>query len=388
RKVEMTAMTCEDGDLDFLPKVDEDLLNLVLQVTNCSQNPGSPLHASIRAPKRAKTTLDRLAELRQEKNRLEKNLKALKAQRTARRYLMSNNEKKWEALAHMQRDLMNKSLLEQKQLQAMLAEQTTLQRDLEMLLMTKLENEEWRMLIELSATCDKRLCGIRCIADRQLETVDGEMLSFGVVDATDNFNLIRHDTTKKYSEGIRIARLNASSFDHTAMAIWRALVQVHAKPAMTATYPHNIYKYSVDDNTIFLHVSCVVPNANAKMQSSYILKRQKLGARAVRIVVRSILDDEAIPFDKDSFVCDHHGWIHIEESEDSSCIIYKCYWRGAFAILKPNDVDDLSETMDSLSIEKSFVDAEHFDPIVLAKKVFEAYFETIQSVFLRDLTTK
>ncbi|CAK4650210.1 unnamed protein product, partial [Aphanomyces euteiches] len=100
-------------------------------------NPGSPLHASIRAPKRAKTTLDRLAELRQEKNRLEKNLKALKAQRTARRYLMSNNEKKWEALAHMQRDLMNKSLLEQKQLQAMLAEQTILQRDLEMLLVNR-----------------------------------------------------------------------------------------------------------------------------------------------------------------------------------------------------------------------------------------------------------
>ncbi|KAF0731256.1 hypothetical protein Ae201684P_011899 [Aphanomyces euteiches] len=82
------------------------------------------------------------------------------------------------------------------------------------------------------------------------------------------------------------------------------------------------------------------------MESSFVVKKQELEPSVRRIIFRSILDDEAIPFDAKSYVSDNYGWIHIEENEDTS-FVYKCFMRSNFSMLQPDDVDNLADLMDA-----------------------------------------
>ncbi|KAF0715813.1 Aste57867_3182 [Aphanomyces stellatus] len=79
---------------------------------------------------------------------------------------------------------------------------------------------------------------------------------------------------------------------------------------------------------------------------SMIMKKQVMDdGRVVRLVFRTILDDEAHPFDANSYVSDQYGWIHMEEVDggDGAMVRYKSYVHSNMAHPKRQDVERVAK---------------------------------------------
>ncbi|CAK4351776.1 unnamed protein product [Aphanomyces euteiches] len=232
---------------------------------------------------------------------------------------------------------------------SVLVEQTALQRELESvvfkkprLMMIQLDDEQWRLL-KLSAHGGKRAMEIQSIANRQLETVESDMLALGLIDCSERLDIVRHVDFEAYSEGVRSAQFQAASFAEVEKKLWRTVVQLHSN----VVAHDEIQKQSIDAKTLLVRKSYAIPKTKTKLQSNLIMKMQRVGPKAARVVVRSILDDEANPLGPESIAFDNYGWVHVEESADG-VFTYMSYMRGNFSVLKNVDMDNMVEFMSAL----------------------------------------
>ncbi|KAG9402694.1 hypothetical protein AC1031_007306 [Aphanomyces cochlioides] len=381
-------------ELDFLPPVDEDLLCQVETSDSVSETTEPSLSKAKSRRKRTNGLQTEIQTLRAKKVQLENKLAELEANHTTKRSALSKEEQKWEEMARKQLELRLKAVHEQEQLHEVLAKQTSMQKELESIvfkkprvMMMQLEDEQWRVL-KLSADSEKRILGLQSIANRQLDSIDSDMLTLGLVNSTKEINSVRHDTVKQYSEGIRCTKLEASSFAQVEEEIWKTLIRIMTQFNIISpnAAPYSIQKYAIDDCTVFLRLAYSIPRTESKMESSFVVKKQELGPSVRRIIFRSILDDEAIPFDAKSYVSDNYGWIHIEESEDTS-FIYKCFMRSNFSMLQPDDVDNLADLMDAIYLNYPVGKVLPSDAILIAKTLFQATFEQFQTILLGRLSS-
>ncbi|KAH9107610.1 hypothetical protein LEN26_007505 [Aphanomyces euteiches] len=377
-------MMSDDGDdgfeLDFLPPVDEDLLCQVETSDSISETTNPSLSKAKSRRKRTNGLQTEVQTLRAEKVQLENKLAELEANHTTKRSALSKEEQKWEEMARKQLELRLKATSMQKELESIMFKKPRV-------MMMQLEDEQWRVL-KLSADSEKRILGLQSIANRQLDSIDSDMLTLGLVDSTKEINYVRHDTVKQYSEGIRCTKLEASSFAQVEEAIWKTLIRIMTQfniMSPNAT-PYSIQKYAIDDCTVFLRLAYSIPRTESKMESSFVVKKQELEPSVRRIIFRSILDDEAIPFDAKSYVSDNYGWIHIEENEDTS-FVYKCFMRSNFSMLQPDDVDNLADLMDAIYLNYPVGKVLPSDAISIAKTLFQATFEQFQTILLGRLSS-
>ncbi|KAH9096927.1 hypothetical protein Ae201684P_011661 [Aphanomyces euteiches] len=254
-------------------------------------------------------------------------------------------------ITQKQLELKLKALREHEHLRAILVEQTALQRELESvvfkkprLMMIQLDDEQWRLLkLVLSAHGGKRAMEIQSIANRQLETVESDMLALGLIDCSERLDIVRHVDFEAYSEGVRSAQFQAASFAEVEKKLWRTVVQLHSN----VVAHDEIQKQSIDAKTLLVRKSYAIPKTKTKLQSNLIMKMQRVGPKAARVVVRSILDDEANPLGPESIAFDNYGWVHVEESADG-VFTYMSYMRGNFSVLKNVDMDNMVEFMSAL----------------------------------------
>ncbi|CAK4102850.1 unnamed protein product, partial [Aphanomyces euteiches] len=389
------AATCDGEDwLDFLPPVGDGLLDTVDPICNLPSET-TPSLAPRRRPKRGNVLKEELVALQHEREVLEKLLCELRA-----KYMSKNEEKKWRAIAQKQLELKLKAERERAHLAALLAEQMAIKREMDAvvfkkprLMMLKLEEEHWRAL-KLSADRDKRLVEIHAIADQQLERIDSDMLTLGLLDSCEDVNFVRHDVAKNYSEGVLCTKFKAASFSRIENAIWRALAFIHAK----TSWQHSILRVPIDKDTAFIRTKYAMPNSKRSLESGLILKNQMLGPRTARMVLRSILDDDANLFDHDSIVWDQSVWydaiwkqrqfmpsrIHIEKCDDET-VVYKSLVRGNFFDFNLDDIENVSTMMNAVCFENPWKTELPLDTIAISTAPFEATFRTFQAALLDQL---
>ncbi|CAK4620017.1 unnamed protein product [Aphanomyces euteiches] len=363
----------DEGSLDFLPPVDQDLLNQVSGLNDAFIAPTRPEETSIsstqrRGPKRINVMKVEIRSLQEEKIALEEQLAVLASTHSAKQCQLSDDEKKWKQIAQKQLELKLKAMREHEQLRTLLAEHAIFQREIEFIVLKKP-----RLMLEL---------------------IDSEMLSLGLMDSTTEMNMVRHDTTKKYSEGIRSVRFQAASFDILVAAIWMHTVQMYAKGGSD----HLIERRRIDDNTFFVSKAYTIPNTETKMMSRAVIKRQQVGPRAVRMILRSVLADDANPFPPNSIIADQCAWyksskflhqliscrLHVEQDSDGSTVL-KCYMRGGFTILKPDEVENLVYLMGFMLVDNPLTKVAPSDWVSVSKKLFEAMFRTVQTHLLPQI---
>ncbi|CAK4125500.1 unnamed protein product [Aphanomyces euteiches] len=370
----------DEGSLDFLPPVDQDLLNQVSGLNDAFIAPTRPEETSIsstqrRGPKRINVMKVEIRSLQEEKIALEEQLAVLASTHSAKQCQLSDDEKKWKQIAQKQLELKLKAMREHEQLRTLLAEHAIFQREIEF------SKRGSMAALKLRADSSaKRLLDIQAIANRQLELIDSEMLSLGLMDSTTEMNMVRHDTTKKYSEGIRSVRFQAASFDILVAAIWMHTVQMYAKGGSD----HLIERRRIDDNTFFVSKAYTIPNTETKMMSRAVIKRQQVGPRAVRMILRSVLADDANPFPPNSIIADQCAWLHVEQDSDGSTVL-KCYMRGGFTILKPDEVENLVYLMGFMLVDNPLTKVAPSDWVSVSKKLFEAMFRTVQTHLLPQI---
>ncbi|KAH9096997.1 hypothetical protein Ae201684P_011730 [Aphanomyces euteiches] len=361
------AATCDGEDwLDFLPPVGDGLLDTVDPICNLPSET-TPSLAPRRRPKRGNVLKEELVALQHEREVLEKLLCELQ-------------EKKWRAIAQKQLELKLKAERERAHLAALLAEQMAIKREMDAvvfkkprLMMLKLEEEHWRAL-KLSADRDKRLVEIHAIADQQLERIDSDMLTLGLLDSCEDVNFVRHDVAKNYSEGV--------------LWLWRL-----SMPRL-----HGNTRVPIDKDTAFIRTKYAMPNSKRSLESGLILKNQMLGPRTARMVLRSILDDDANLFDHDSIVWDQSVWydaiwkqrqfmpsrIHIEKCDDET-VVYKSLVRGNFFDFNLDDIENVSTMMNAVCFENPWKTELPLDTIAISTAPFEATFRTFQAALLDQL---
>ncbi|CAK5189776.1 unnamed protein product, partial [Aphanomyces euteiches] len=328
---------------------------------------------------------EELLTLQLEKEKLESLLAMLHAKHESKSVWLSDKQQKWQRIAQKQLELKLKAEREHEELSAMLEEQSVMKREMEAILfkklrlmMKKLQDENWR---SLNAQSERRLLDIHAIADRQLESIDSDMLSLGLLESTETIESVRHNLSTNFSEGIVCTKFQAASFSHIETAIWKAILFMHSASPLQ----HFIIRHPLDENTIFVRLKYAIPNCKVKVESALILKRQQVGPRTVRMILRSIANDEADPFEPDSFVCDHCAWFHIEEMDDAS-YLYKSFVRGNFSGFKPDDVMNLSSMFDGIVLENPWKKTPiPKDSITISTTLFESTFQTFQTTLLSEL---
>ncbi|KAG9402603.1 hypothetical protein AC1031_007212 [Aphanomyces cochlioides] len=381
-------MTWEDEAwLDFLPPVDETLLGSAggpgYGLTQSIQSQSKALVAPQKGPKRVNMLKVELLSLQQEKQLLERQLAVLESKRSVKRRLLTEDEKKWQQIAQKQLELKLRAEREHKQLREILAEQVALKREMEsivlkkpQLMMMKVEDERWRLL-KLSVDPTRRTTEIQSIANRQLDNIDNDMLSLNMMDSTNDIKMYRHDSISRFSEGIHSMKLQASSFAQVEAALWTSVLQMHA----TYDLHYHIHRYSIDDDTFYVRKSYTNPKKKSKVQSRMVLKRQRVGSHTLRIVFRSILDDDEDPFEPGSIPLDAYGWIHVEENKDKS-FMYKCFMRGNVDVLGSDDLEHIADELCRFDIQKGMRAKMAANS---SQATFEAAFETFQSQMLDQL---
>ncbi|KAF0715809.1 Aste57867_3178 [Aphanomyces stellatus] len=386
------------GEFDFLPLIDEAIFEIPLEgippIESDLLGTAGPKTPARRRRKRVNTLQVELLSLHESKDVLERRLMELESRREERLQTMSASALKWEQLARNQLHLKLKTMSENQRLRATLAEQSTLRRELEeivlkksRLLMMKMEDEQWRVL-KLSADSEKRLVAIHAIANQQFETIDSQMLQFGLMeDATNDLWNIRTDTSPEgviVGQGMRCTLLHGS-LSAVVDASWKTILHVQVQPKSPTFVLGAVKSYSIDDDTVYLRTAFRCPDGDAKAEMSMIMKKQVMDdGRVVRLVFRTILDDEAHPFDANSYVSDQYGWIHMEEVDggDGAMVRYKSYVHSNMAHPKRQDVDALAQLMGAIHLEDGRGIAKMADPATFMLHVFETAFRSFETIFL------
>ncbi|KAH9123463.1 hypothetical protein AeMF1_005551 [Aphanomyces euteiches] len=368
--------------LDFILPADDGLLNRALGIPPAIGQSTRSLSKSLtsqRAKKRVNLLREELAALQHEKKVLEAQLALIRSKHKSKCRRLSFQEQKWQRIAQKQYELKLRAEREHDQLSATLAEQMAMKREMEAILfkkprlMTKRFQDEPCHTFKLSADAGQRLLDIHAIADRQLDLIDSDMMSLGLVDSAETIETVRHDLHNKISEGVKCTRLKAASFSRIESAIWKTMLQMHtSNPGL-----RHLYRDPIDSNTSYVRVNFVIPNSKKKIESGLILKREQLGPRTVRMALRSIANDEAHPFEADSFVCNQYAWAHVEETDEGS-FVYKSFVRTNSKIFQLEDIPNLVLMSKLVCADLPWKTQPPLDPMTISTSLFEATFRTFQ----------
>ncbi|CAK4668408.1 unnamed protein product [Aphanomyces euteiches] len=320
--------------LDFILPADDGLLNRALGIPPAIGQSTRSLSKSLtsqRAKKRVNLLREELAALQHEKKVLEAQLALIRSKHKSKCRRLSFQEQKWQRIAQKQYELKLRAEREHDQLSATLAEQMAMKREMEAILfkkprlMTKRFQDEPCHTFKLSADAGQRLLDIHAIADRQLDLIDSDMMSLGLVDSAETIET----------------------------------------------------RDPIDSNTSYVRVNFVIPNSKKKIESGLILKREQLGPRTVRMALRSIANDEAHPFEADSFVCNQYAWAHVEETDEGS-FVYKSFVRTNSKIFQLEDIPNLVLMSKLVCADLPWKTQPPLDPMTISTSLFEATFRTFQ----------
>ncbi|ETV93927.1 hypothetical protein, variant 1 [Aphanomyces invadans] len=392
----MSAATAADGGFDFLPDVDESIFHDLDMSSTASSGYTSQDDAT--APtlhlvkhnkkKRPNKVLIELMSLQHDQVELERQLFELERQRALRMEHSTSDVAKWEQMARHQLALKIKAVRENEELRSMLVEQTAYQHQLESMvlkkprfMMMKLQDDQWRVL-QLSADGDKRLTAIHAIADRQLESIEGDMITSGLADAPDEFESFRYAT-----EGLqRTAEAMASSIMHGTLfdasnAAWHTLQFMQTRGRSTHV-PSDTCTYTIDDDTLYIRSRYTLPSS--KLETNVILKRTVAAGRVVHVVWRTVLGDDAMPFSADSFVSDQCGWMTIVRGHAPHTVVCKAYYKAVLANSTDDSIHTLSQMMREIHLRDAPVDMTSVDVMHAA---FENGFRAFAATMRRYMAT-
>ncbi|KAF0715815.1 Aste57867_3184 [Aphanomyces stellatus] len=349
------------AEFDFLPLVDNSLFEETSSLDGKPSVETTPPSADEEATrprrrKRVNALQVAIVSLHEDKAELERQLAALEARYAARQMSMTTCELKWEQIARNQLQLKLKAVRENDELRARLAAQGQLQEQLEhlvwkkpRLLMMQIEDDAWRVL-KLSADGEARLTAIHAIADRQLESIESDMLTHGLMADDGDVATARVDTSSPewFAQGVRSMHVADSSLDAAMMAAWETLLRVQGRskdPSLRRT----VHTYTIDADTVYVR-SCYDTSGASSVDAvkmNVVLKRQWRNGRdddvaaqkhsVARIVYRTILEDAAHPWDASSYSTDEYGWVHLETCVDGG-VRYKSFARVNFR--RPAKQDD------------------------------------------------
>ncbi|RHY42102.1 hypothetical protein DYB38_012531 [Aphanomyces astaci] len=332
----------DDGDgFDFLPPVDDAIFNNILHGMSVATHDSPLTVPSKRGRARGLAWRTQMLTLHETKAELEAALQDLERRHSQRTQLLSTSERKWERIARNQLELKLKALRQNDFLRASVAEQHQFAQELDAVMM-KMHDHQWRVL-KLSAQGEKRLAAIHDIAERQLEHMECELVTTGLMDTSSDDGAFshRHVSTgpdQFYVEGMRCS-------------------------------------FAIDQDTIYVRVTFESAGTSVKVESSVILKRRMVDCNHVRLVFRSILDDEAHPFAADSYVSDQYGWFDVQQVGTATTLM--CYTKATSARDQhpPNgskELDDLLALLESVHLDKGKTFAKDASPAELAKDIMNA----------------
>ncbi|RHY54626.1 hypothetical protein DYB38_012257 [Aphanomyces astaci] len=379
-----------DG-FDFLPPVDDSIFAGILEGVDMSSSdsPGPPAGKPTKRRLRSQTARMEILTLHETKAELEKAVRDIARNRDDRTLGMSSSERKWEQIARNQLELKLKALRENDQLRAAVAEQHQLTKELQAIVHKKprrmLDDDQWRVL-KLSAHGEQRLAAIHLIADRQLDTVESELLTTGLIEARDplfNVSYVQHGSDA-YMQGCCCVQYRRP-LHAVVNAAWKAMNHLHAHAKGSTHQPRQAYSIRIDQHTVLIRVAFQASTGPTKLESSVILKKRQLSASHVRVVFRSILDDAGHPFDADSYVSDQYGWVDVELTDDDDGLVtYKGYAKAKY-VLKPRQNDanlaELRTLLESVHLDDGESFVEDKDPIKLAEEVFRTSFHGFGLLF-------
>ncbi|RHZ01030.1 hypothetical protein DYB37_008429 [Aphanomyces astaci] len=318
----------DDGDgFDFLPPVDDAIFNNILHGMSVATHDSPLTVPSKRGRARGLAWRTQMLTLHETKAELEAALQDLERRHSQRIQLLSTSERKWERIARNQLELKLKALRENDFLRASVAEQHQFAQELDAVMM-KIHDHQWRVL-KLSAQGEKRLAAIHDIAERQLEHMECELVTTGLMDTSSD----------------------DGAFSHRHIS----------------TGPDQFY---VEGMLTFESAGTSV-----KVESSVILKRRMVDCNHVRLVFRSILDDEAHPFAADSYVSDQYGWFDVQQVGTATTLM--CYTKATSARDQhppsgSKELDDLLALLESVHLDKGKAFAKDMSPAELAKDIMNA----------------
>ncbi|KAF0721396.1 hypothetical protein AaE_010073 [Aphanomyces astaci] len=315
--------------------------------------------------------------LHETKAELEAALQDLERRHSQRTQLLSTSERKWERIARNQLELKLKALRENDFLRASVAEQHQFAQELDAVvlkkprrMMMKIHDHQWRVL-KLSAQGEKRLAAIHDIAERQLEHMECELVTTGLMDTSSDDGAFshRHVSTgpdQFYVEGMRCVQYQRSVAS-VADAVWTAMT--------SPMHDQNTHSFAIDQDTIYVRVTFESAGTSVKVESSVILKRRMVDCNHVRLVFRSILDDEAHPFAADSYVSDQYGWFDVQQVGTATTLM--CYTKATSARDQhppsgSKELDDLLALLESVHLDKGKAFAKDMSPAELAKDIMNA----------------
>ncbi|RHY16313.1 hypothetical protein DYB36_011654, partial [Aphanomyces astaci] len=346
-----------DGDgFDFLPPVDDAIFNNILHGMSVATHDSPLTVPSKRGRARGLAWRTQMLTLHETKAELEAALQDLERRHSQRTQLLSTSERKWERIARNQLELKLKALRENDFLRASVAEQHQFAQELDAVMM-KIHDHQWRVL-KLSAQGEKRLAAIHDIAERQLEHMECELVTTGLMDTSSDDGAFshRHVSTgpdQFYVEGMRCVKYQRS------VASAQGQISFTSKECVACS----------------IKVTFESAGTSVKVESSVILKRRMVDCNHVRLVFRSILDDEAHPFAADSYVSDQYGWFDVQQVGTATTLM--CYTKATSARDQhpPNgskELDDLLALLESVHLDKGKTFAKDMSPAELAKDIMNA----------------
>ncbi|KAF0684271.1 Aste57867_23735 [Aphanomyces stellatus] len=227
----------------------------------------------------------------------------------------------WERAARDQLYAKSKSLQENEQLRAVVAEQATFIDDMMRVLRKKprlttldVHSDAWRTY-KLAAQTSLRTAAIHAIADRQYAQLQTAMIQAGIYNCDDD--IVRSGPTHRPDGQVLVERVYhvtlAAPFRLIGSAVWNVTRGNHAGPlsdgaeeTLEVLDPCTIYRSFT--KTKGAHA------AHSNMVYKYFVERAH-----ETVVWRSVLEDALVPHMTDGTVHDEWGWLAVAPLTETSC---------------------------------------------------------------------
>ncbi|OQS05886.1 hypothetical protein THRCLA_02029 [Thraustotheca clavata] len=373
-----------------------DLLELLPEDSLCFLDDQEPISGeNLQRTKRRKRVQMKamLDSLRDERNQLENELAKLQHESAIKIQGLSDDDAMWERVAMNQKALKLKAQRENDELRAWITEQTIYRDYLEKTLlkrprlitniMDKLGDDRWKSLV-LGTSGDERIAAIHAIADRQYENVETEMITKGLFQPTCDVLNVRLASKVCTAEGVRYTVLKAKIDEvaQAAMEVLRNRQSILKREAMNrgakASLDAKKQVFHIDDDTFYSREVVTHPNGNMKVTTSMITKKYlDILTGNVCIIWRSVLSDEGLPHDPDSFVNDEYGWLHFAP-KDADHVHYKVYLNSS------TPIPPTATAMDQLSDLVRMIDLSSAENNQLLGQ--NAFVDTVRNAFTRATT--
>ncbi|OQS03915.1 hypothetical protein THRCLA_03804 [Thraustotheca clavata] len=235
-----------------------------------------------------------------------------------------SSSSKWKEIAKTERSSKFNSILENKQLKAAIAQQSTFIETMQRYLHKKtrlelcdLNSEAWKAHT-LVASQSLRIAAIHAIADRQYNRMQSTFLRLGLLDQQDDFFRVIPSPQQDGALVMKYVFHNTilAPFDAIGGAIWNVYNGID--PPTLATHATLTLEF-IDENTVYEVFAHAVPNT-AIVHANHVTKRY-MEEDKVAIVWRSVLNDERLPQMATGTIQDEYGWCAISKLHDTSCEI-------------------------------------------------------------------